>query len=274
MVKLSTSSKDFLNPMDITVKDRLDREELKIKSGFLITLCDVIAGGNAGLENDEKGIIDRCIDRVYDEYFNDPKPENMPTLEDLYNALVNYEPDYTLPSELTVAAKAKALRIANSLIMYVHGSQDYFNHRTNVDSHNRIICFDIRDGRYEMLYAKPQFYDPVVQEYIKMYRFKDAKEVEDHPVKSGKVIMGIKHLPKEFANEIKAIVDNFPIVKKHKKSFIMIDGYFQVIRKYKNDAVIDEIVFGDAEDLVFPAKKEYLSEILDGLYVKVGRIIE
>ena len=150
VVKLSTSSKDYLNPMDITVKDRMDREELKIKSGFLITLCDVIAGGNAGLENDEKGIIDRCIDRVYDEYFNDPKPENMPTLEDLYNALVNYEPDYTLPSELTVAAKAKALRIANSLIMYVHGSQDYFNHRTNVDSHNRIICFDIRDLNSEL----------------------------------------------------------------------------------------------------------------------------
>ena len=146
-----------------------------------------------------------------------------------------------------------------------------------VPSHNYQSYYAIvyeKDGRYEMLYAKPQFYDPVVQEYIKMYRFKDAKEVEDHPVKSGKVIMGIKHLPKEFANEIKAIVDNFPIVKKPKKSFIMIDGYFQVIRKYKNDAVIDEIVFGDAEDLVFPAKKEYLSEILDGLYVKVGRIIE
>jgi len=150
VIRLSTSSKDYINPMDITTKDRLDREELKIKSGFLITLCDVIAGGNAGLENDEKGIIDRCIDRVYDEYFKDPKPENMPILEDLYNALVNYEPDYTLPSELTVAAKAKALRIANSLIMYVHGSQDYFNHRTNVDSHNRIICFDIRDLNSEL----------------------------------------------------------------------------------------------------------------------------
>ncbi|MBO5353916.1 MAG: conjugal transfer protein TraE, partial [Lachnospiraceae bacterium] len=33
----------------------------------------------------------------------------------------------------------------NSLVLYVSGSQNYFNHRTNVDSQNRIICFDIRD---------------------------------------------------------------------------------------------------------------------------------
>ena len=30
-------------------------------------------------------------------------------------------------------------------MLYVHGSQNYFNHRTNVDSKNRIMCFDIRD---------------------------------------------------------------------------------------------------------------------------------
>ena len=42
-------------------------------------------------------------------------------------------------------AKQKAVRIANSLVLYVHGSQNYFNHRTNVDAHNRIMCFDIRD---------------------------------------------------------------------------------------------------------------------------------
>ena len=56
----------------------------------------------------------------------------MPILEDLYNALLDHK-------------NAKAERIANSLVLYVHGSQNYFNHRTNVDSKNRIMCFDIRD---------------------------------------------------------------------------------------------------------------------------------
>ena len=145
VVKLATNSKDFLNPMDIQVSHRNDTEALKLKSDFLITLCDAIAGGETGLANDEKGIIDRCIEGIYDEYFNDPKPENMPILEDLYNALIMYEPDKGISEQLAIDAKQKAVRIANSLVLYVHGSQNYFNHRTNVDSQNRIVCFDIRD---------------------------------------------------------------------------------------------------------------------------------
>ena len=144
VVKLSTNSKDYLNPMDIQLSHKNDREALKLKSDFLITLCDAIAGGESGLANDEKGIIDRCIDGIYTEYFKNPEPENMPLLEDLYNALLHYEPKDVDPS-LAMDAKAKAVRIANSLVLYVHGSQNYFNHHTNVDSTNRIICFDIRD---------------------------------------------------------------------------------------------------------------------------------
>ena len=68
----------------------------------------------------------------YDKYFENPVPENMPILEDLYNALLKHK-------------NPKAERIANSLVLYVHGSQNYFNHHTNVDSGNRIMCFDIRD---------------------------------------------------------------------------------------------------------------------------------
>ena len=132
VVRLATGSKDYLNPMDIQLSHKWDKEALKLKSDFIITLCDLIAGGKDGLENDEKGIIDECIRHIYDKYFENPVPENMPILEDLYNALLAHR-------------NPKAERIANSLVLYVHGSQNYFNHRTNVDSTNRIICFDIRD---------------------------------------------------------------------------------------------------------------------------------
>lgn len=144
VIKLATNSKDYLNPMDIQLSHKNDREALKLKSDFLITLCDQIAGGKYGLANDEKGIIDECIRHIYDGYFKNPVPENMPILEDLYNALVCYEPR-NVAKELSMDAKAKAVRIANSLVLYVHGSQNYFNHRTTVDSRNRIICFDIKD---------------------------------------------------------------------------------------------------------------------------------
>lgn len=132
VIKLATDSKDYINPMDIQISHKNDKEALKIKSDFIITLCDLIAGGKDGLENDEKGIIDECIRDIYQKYFENPIPENMPILEDLYDALLCHE-------------NSKAKRIANSLVLYVHGSQNYFNNRTNVDSTNRIICFDIRD---------------------------------------------------------------------------------------------------------------------------------
>lgn len=146
-----------------------------------------------------------------------------------------------------------------------------------IPSHNFQSYYAIvyeKDGRYEMLYAKPQLYEPVVQDYIKMYRFKDAKEAKNHPAKGGKIIMGIKHLPEEFANEIRDIADNLPVVKKSERSGMRIDGYFQAIRIYKNNTVTDELVFIDVEDLVFADKKDYLSRVLDELYVKVGEIIE
>lgn len=144
VVRLATDSKDFLNPMDIRLSYKDDEDALRMKSDFLITLCDLIAGGKSGLENDEKGVIDTCIKHIYDKYFEHPEPENMPVLEDLYNALLKYEPRDVAP-EMQKEAKKKAVRIANSLVLYVHGSQNYFNHHTNVDAGNRIVCFDIRD---------------------------------------------------------------------------------------------------------------------------------
>ena len=144
VVRLATTSRDYLNPMDIQLSHQGDKEALKIKSDFLITLCDLIAGGKDGLENDEKGIIDECVRDIYNGYFADPKPENMPILGDLYHALLRYDPKQ-IEKELAKEAKAKAVRIANSLVLYVNGSQNYFNHRTNVDSQNRLLCFDIRD---------------------------------------------------------------------------------------------------------------------------------
>ena len=91
VVKLATNSKDYLNPMDIQLSHKRDKEALKLKSDFIITLCDLIAGGKDGLQNDEKGIIDECIRHIYDKYFENPVPENMPLLEDLYDALLAHK---------------------------------------------------------------------------------------------------------------------------------------------------------------------------------------
>jgi len=145
-----------------------------------------------------------------------------------------------------------------------------------IPSHNSQSYYAIiyeKGGRFDMVYAKPQFYEPITQEYIKMYRFKDAKEVENHPVKAGKIIMGIKHLPDEFVSVISDIVSNMPTVR-HKDEGFTLDGYYQAIRTYEGDTVCDELIFENADELVLPDEKKYLIGVLDELYIQIGKLIE
>ena len=108
------------------------RKPLSLKSDFILSLCELVVGGKSVLEPIEKTVIDRAVREVYREYLADPEPSKMPILEDLYNALKK-QPE------------AEAARVAAALELYVHGSLNVFNHRTNIDIHNRLVCFDIKE---------------------------------------------------------------------------------------------------------------------------------
>ena len=103
-----------------------------LKSDFILSLCELIVGGKDGLQPVQKTIIDRCVRLVYQTYLNDPRPENMPILEDLYNLLRSQE-------------EKEAQYIATALEIYVTGSLNVFNHQSNVDINNRIVCYDIKE---------------------------------------------------------------------------------------------------------------------------------
>ena len=116
--------------MDINFEGNMDENPISTKSDFIISLCEIIVGGKYGLTAEERSVIDRCVRAIYMDFLrNQPSREKMPILSDLHQALVR-------EGEI-------ALRVANSLEMYVDGSQNLFNHRTNIDLNNRIICFDI-----------------------------------------------------------------------------------------------------------------------------------
>ena len=132
VVKISPTSKDFVNPMDLNLNYSEDESPLSLKSDFILSLCELVVGGKSGLEPIEKTVIDRAVREVYREYLADPDPAKMPILEDLYNALKK-QPE------------AEAARVAAALELYVHGSLNVFNHRTNIDIHNRLVCFDIKE---------------------------------------------------------------------------------------------------------------------------------
>ena len=132
VVKISPTSKDYVNPMNLNLNYSEDESPLSLKSDFILSLCELIVGGKSGLEPIEKTVIDRAVRNVYREYLADPTPEKMPILEDLYNALKE-QPE------------AEAQRVAAALELYVHGSLNVFNHRTNIDIHNRLVCFDSKE---------------------------------------------------------------------------------------------------------------------------------
>ncbi len=86
VIKISPTSTNYINPMDLNLDYSDDESPLSLKSDFILSLCELIVGGKDGLQPVQKTIIDRCVRLVYQDYLNDPRPENMPILEDLYDA--------------------------------------------------------------------------------------------------------------------------------------------------------------------------------------------
>ena len=132
VVKISPSSSQFINPMDINANYSEEDNPIALKADFILSLCELVVGGKEGLQPVEKTVIDRCVHQIYQKYFEDPRPENMPILLDLYESLLAQE-------------EKEARHVATALEIYVTGSLNLFNHRTNVDINNRFVCYDIKE---------------------------------------------------------------------------------------------------------------------------------
>ena len=129
VIKVSPISNQYINPMDINLNYSEDDDPLILKSDFILSLMELMMGK---VEPDEKSIIDQCLRRVYYRFFDDPKPEKMPILEDLYHEIQRYGGD-------------RAQHVVDCMAIYVTGSLSVFNHRTNVDIRSRIVCYDIKE---------------------------------------------------------------------------------------------------------------------------------
>ena len=132
VIDISPNSTNYINPMDINLDYSDDENPVTLKSDFLLSLCDLIIGGKEGLSPIEKTIIDRCTRLVYRDYLQDPRPENMPILGDLYDLLRKQ-------------TEPEAQNIATALEIYVNGSLNVFNHRSNIQMNDhRVLCFQLK----------------------------------------------------------------------------------------------------------------------------------
>ncbi len=145
VIDLSASSLQHINPMDINFDVGFaDEDPIKMKCQFMLSIAEQIAspkinGAKMGLEGDELSIVDEVCLKIYEDLkekywigmHRNPYPEEMPTLEDFYNALRNH------PNE-------KAGRIADCFQLYTTGTLNVFNHTTDIDLNNRVVCFNIK----------------------------------------------------------------------------------------------------------------------------------
>src|SRR5690606_38794952 len=106
------------NPLDLNLDYSEEEDPVALKMDFIFSFIELAAGRKSGLTPEEKSVLDRCIQLIYQKYLQEPIPENLPILEDLYARLLEMsEPD--------------AKYLATVLEIYVKGSYKVFNHQTN-----------------------------------------------------------------------------------------------------------------------------------------------
>lgn len=140
VVKIATGSKNYINPLDINLSNSEDSADpVKVKTDFIVTICDIMIGGKYGLSPIERAIIDRCAMDVYEKHIRYLKASNLssdpstaPTLTDFYN-------------ELLSQPTPEAQNIALALERYVKGALDIFSHHTTIQANNRFVVYDIKD---------------------------------------------------------------------------------------------------------------------------------
>lgn len=130
VIQISAGSKNHVNPMEINNDYADDDDPVILKTDFVLSLCEMLVGGNIGLSPTQKTLIDRSCRFAYKKYFENGS--GMPTLKDFSNILKDQPED-------------EARQLAVELELYTEGSLSVFSHQTNVDTSKRFIVFDVKD---------------------------------------------------------------------------------------------------------------------------------
>ena len=137
VINISATSKNHINAMDINSEYGDGANPVVLKSEFLLSICEQLIGGkNLGAK--QKSIIDRCTANVYRKYQQDGYSGNPPTLKMFRKELLKQE-------------EIEAKEIALAIELFTDGSLNTFAKQTNVNTSNRLICYDILDLGKQLL---------------------------------------------------------------------------------------------------------------------------
>ena len=131
VIHISATSSNHINAMDMTKEYGDGANPVILKSEFIMSLCEQLIGGS-NLGAKQKSIIDRCTASVYRTYQQNNYQGEVPTLQDFR-------------AELLKQNEPEAQEIALAIELFTNGSLNTFAKHTNVDTNNRLLCYDILD---------------------------------------------------------------------------------------------------------------------------------
>lgn len=138
-IKISLNSPNHLNPFDLPTPPKGEQPGDVLRSTIinLVGLMRIMLGG---LSAEEDAIMDRAISETYSSRDITPDSDfskiNPPLLSDLHNILKNMD---------------GAASLSTRLEKFVTGSYaEFFNHHTNIELKNSLVCFSMRDMEEEL----------------------------------------------------------------------------------------------------------------------------
>ena len=137
VIKVSATSGNHINAMDMNKNYADGANPVILKSEFILSLCEQLIGSD-NLGAKQKSIIDRCTASTYRYYLHGNYQGTPPTLQDFYQELLKQE-------------ETEAKEIALAIELFVNGSLNTFAKQTNVDTENRLICYNILDLGKQLL---------------------------------------------------------------------------------------------------------------------------
>lgn len=130
IVEISTTANTYINPFDMELQyvDE-DNDPVKTKIEYILAFMESIVGNLTG---EQESIIDRATRRIYEAYDINPCEDNKPSFPVFYKELQTYN-------------EVEAKNLVLILERYVQGGMDIFSKDTNIEIHNRVVCFDLHN---------------------------------------------------------------------------------------------------------------------------------
>lgn len=137
VIKVSSTSENHINAMDMNSEYGDGANPVTLKSEFILSLCEQLIG-SAYLGPKQKSLIDRCTANVYRNYQNSNYTISPPTLKEFREELLKQN-------------EKESKEIALAIELFTDGSLNTFANHTNVNTDNRLICYDILELGKQLL---------------------------------------------------------------------------------------------------------------------------